>query len=233
VVDEQAGADLPSRRIAVLVSGSGTNLEALDGAIAGDPSFGGRIVVVASDRPDCGGIQRARSAGTPTVASAIGDHPDRGSWERHLLVRLERHTPEIVVLAGFMRILSADFVARWPHRIVNVHPSLLPAFPGADAVRQALVHGVKVTGSTIHLVDEQVDHGPIVAQRALRIVEDDDEESLHARLRAIEHELLPAVVKALCHDRLVVEGRHVHLVPAADAAGLTIFDAEDSSRSSR
>jgi phosphoribosylaminoimidazolecarboxamide formyltransferase / IMP cyclohydrolase len=111
------------------------------------------------------------------------------------------------VLAGFMRILSAAFLDGWPDRVINTHPSLLPAFRGAHAVRDALEHGVKLTGSTVHLVDEEVDHGPIVAQRAVEVREDDDEASLHERIKHVEHELLPACVKLLCHDRLVVAGR--------------------------
>jgi phosphoribosylglycinamide formyltransferase 1 len=115
------------------------------------------------------------------------------------------------VLAGFMRILSGGFLAGWPDRVINTHPSLLPAFRGAHAVRDALAYGVRVTGSTVHLVDEQVDHGPIVAQRPVEVREDDTETSLHERIKAVEHELLPACVKLLCHGRLEVHGRHVRV----------------------
>jgi phosphoribosylglycinamide formyltransferase 1 len=200
-------------RLAVLVSGSGTNLQALLDAIAADPGFGGEVVVVASDRPDAGGLARARAAGIATVVEALGDHPDRATWERVLRARLEEHEPDAVVLAGFMRILSGAFLDGWPDRVINTHPSLLPAFRGAHAVRDALEHGVKLTGSTVHLVDEQVDHGPIVAQRAVEVAEDDDDTSLHERIKVVEHELLPACVKLLCQDRLVVDGRHVHVRP--------------------
>lgn len=200
-------------RLAVLVSGSGTNLQALLDAIAADPGFGGEVVVVGSDRPDAGGLERARAAGIATVVEAIGDHADRPTWERVLRARLEDHEPDAVVLAGFMRILSGAFLDGWPDRVINTHPSLLPAFRGAHAVRDALEHGVKVTGSTVHLVDEQVDHGPIVAQRAVEVAEDDDDTSLHERIKVVEHELLPACVKLLCQDRLVVDGRHVHVRP--------------------
>lgn len=200
-------------RLAVLVSGSGTNLQALLDAIAADPDFGGEVVVVASDRADAGGLERARRAGIPTVVQPLADHPDRASWEAALRADLEAHRPDAVVLAGFMRILSGAFLAGWPDRVVNTHPSLLPAFRGARAVRDALAVGVKVTGCTVHLVDEEVDHGPIVAQRAVPIEPDDDEDRLHERIKAVEHELLPACVRLLCHGRLQVDGRHVHVHP--------------------
>jgi phosphoribosylglycinamide formyltransferase 1 len=203
-------SDAPTR-LAVLVSGSGTNLQALLDAIAADPGFGGEVVVVGSDRSSAGGLQRAERAGVPTVVEAFADHPDRATWEAALRRRLEEHRPEVVVLAGFMRILSAAFLGGWPDRVINTHPSLLPAFRGAHAVRDALGYGVKLTGSTVHLVDEQVDHGPIVAQRAVEVREGDDEVTLHERVKAVEHELLPACVKLLCHGRLEVEGRHVHI----------------------
>jgi phosphoribosylglycinamide formyltransferase-1 len=198
-------------RLAVLVSGSGTNLQALVDAIAADDDFGGRIVVVGSDQPDAVGLDRARAAGIPTVARTLADHPDRAAWESALVDDLVAHEPEAVVLAGFMRIVSGRFLSRWPDRVVNTHPSLLPAFPGAHAVREALAHGVKVTGSTVHLVDEQVDHGPIIAQRAVEVRPGDTEETLHGRIKAVEHELLPACVRLLCQGRLRVEGRHVRI----------------------
>jgi phosphoribosylglycinamide formyltransferase 1 len=204
----------PSRdpvRLAVLVSGSGTNLQALLDAIGADADFGGEVVVVGSDRPDAGGLDRARAAGIATVVQTLAAHPDRHTWEAALRAELETRSPEVVVLAGFMRILSGGFLAGWPDRVINTHPSLLPAFRGAHAVRDALAYGVRVTGSTVHLVDEQVDHGPIVAQRPVEVREDDTETSLHERIKAVEHELLPACVKLLCHGRLEVHGRHVRV----------------------
>lgn len=198
-------------RLAVLVSGSGTNLQALLDAIDADPDFGGRVVVVGSDRPDAGGLQRAADAGIPTVATALADHPDRPTWERALTDRLRDHEPDVVVLAGFMRILTGEFLRHWPGAVVNTHPSILPAFRGAHAVREALEWGVKVTGCTVHLVDEQVDHGPIVAQQVVEVREDDDEDSLHERIKAVEHELLPAVVRLMCHGRVSLDGRHVRV----------------------
>lgn len=193
----------------MLVSGSGTNLAALLAAIDADPSFGGEVVVVGSDRADAGGLAHARDRGIPTVVEALGDHPDRASWEAALVAGLRRHGPEAVVLAGFMRIVSPSFLAHWPDRVLNTHPSLLPAFPGAHAVRDAVAHGVRLTGSTVHLVDEQVDHGPIVAQRAVEVRDGETEAVLHDRIKRVEHELYPACVRALCRGELAVEGRRV------------------------
>lgn len=198
-------------RLAVLASGSGTNLQALLDTLAADPSIPAEIVVVGSDRPDAGALDRARASGIPTVASSLADHPDRAAWESALVDDLLRAGPDAVVLAGFMRILSGAFLRHWPDRVLNTHPSLLPAFPGAHAVRDALAHGVKVTGCTVHLVDEQVDHGPIVAQRPVEVMAGDDEASLHERIKAVEHELLPWSVAALAGGRLRVDGRHVHI----------------------
>jgi phosphoribosylglycinamide formyltransferase-1 len=198
-------------RLAVLVSGSGTNLQALVDAVAADPGFGGEIVVVGSDRRGAQGLRRAAAAGVPTFAVEVGDFAERADWEAALVERLLDHRTEAVVLAGFMRLVSDRFLAHWPDRVVNTHPSLLPAFRGAHAVRDALAYGVKVTGSTVHLVDAEVDHGPVIAQRAVEVRDDDTEESLHERIKAVEHELLPASVGLLCQGRLVVEGRHVRV----------------------
>jgi phosphoribosylglycinamide formyltransferase 1 len=198
-------------RLAVLVSGSGTNLGALLEVIGADPDFGGEVVVVGSDRASAGGLDRARAAGLPTVCEQPADHPDRRAWEDALIAALEQHRPDAIVLAGFMRVVSGTFLGRWPDRVINTHPSLLPAFRGAHAVREALEYGVRVTGSTVHLVDEEVDHGPIIAQRAVEILDDDTEDTLHERIKNVEHELLPTCVRLLCHGRLEVDGRHVHI----------------------
>jgi phosphoribosylglycinamide formyltransferase 1 len=206
-----------TQRLAVMVSGSGTNLQALLDTIAADPDFGGEVVVVGSDRPGAGGLDRARDAGIDTVVRALDDAPDRVAWEAGLRDALEEHTPDVIVLAGFMKILTGAFLAGWPDRVINTHPSLLPAFRGAHAVRDALAYGVKLTGCTVHLVDEQVDHGPIVAQEAVAVRDDDSETSLHGRIQRVEHRLLPATVKLLCHGALEIEGRHVRA--AADPTG--------------
>jgi phosphoribosylglycinamide formyltransferase-1 len=197
-------------RLAVLVSGSGTNLMALLRAIDHDSSFGGEVVVVGSDRASAGGLRHAAALEVPTVVEEVTAHPDRATWEARLVQQLRLHQPDAVVMAGFMRIVSADFLEHWPHRVVNTHPSLLPAFPGADAVGEALAHGVKVTGSTVHFVDEQVDHGPIIAQAAVDVHPEDTRNSLHERIKEVEHRLFPACVRALCRGELEVVGRHVH-----------------------
>lgn len=203
----------PPSRLAVLVSGGGTNLEALLTAIAADPGFGGEVVVVGADRPDAGGLERAREAGVATVVQPFADHADRAGFERSLVADLAAFEVDAVVLAGFMRVLTSVFLSAWPDRVLNTHPSLLPAFRGAHAVAEALGYGVKVTGCTVHLVDEEVDHGPIVAQEPVPVRDDDTEDSLHARIKAVEHRLLPTCVAALCQGRLHLDGRHVRLTP--------------------
>ncbi len=202
----------------MLASGQGSNLLALLAAIEADPDFGGRVVVVASDRGQSGALQHARDRDVATLVVEPGDHPDRATWEAALVDGLLAHDVEVVVLAGFMRILSAAFVDTWPDRIVNTHPSLLPAFPGAHAVPDALAHGVKVSGVTVHLVDHGVDTGAIVAQRAVDVLPDDDEHALHARIRDVEHVLFPQVVRLLCHHRIERRGRHVHVHPAKESS---------------
>lgn len=207
-------------RLAVLISGGGSNLRALLDAIAADPAFGGEVVVVGTDRGEAGGLRHAREAGVATVVEEFERGGDRAAWEDRLAAGLAEHAPEVVVLAGFMRILSGRFLARWPDRVLNTHPSLLPAFRGAHAVEEALAYGVTVTGCTVHLVDEQVDHGPILAQEAVPVLPDDIEETLHERIKAVEHRLLPACVRLVCHDRLRRDGRRVRLLaPLAPPVG--------------
>lgn len=198
---------MSSSRIAVLLSGSGSNLQAL----LDTPELAGTVVLVASDRADAFGLRRAADAGIPTATVAPGDHADRPAWEAALTEAVAAARPDLVVLAGFMRILSASFVGRWP--TVNVHPSLLPAFAGAHAPADAVAWGVKVSGVTVHFVDEQVDHGPIIAQEAVALQHGDTAETLHARLQAVEHRLLPWCVAAICAGRVHVDGRHVTVDP--------------------
>ena len=200
------------RRLAVLVSGSGTNLQALLEA----DELGAEIVVVGSDRFDAYGLERARQAGVPTVCQELDAHPDRPTWEQALVADLQEHDPDAVVLAGFMRLVSPAFLRTWSGRVLNTHPSLLPSFKGAHAVRDALAYGVKVTGSTVHFVDEQMDHGPIIAQQPVEVAPGDTEDSLHERIKAVEHELLPQCVRLLSAGRLEVEGRHVRILPPND-----------------
>jgi phosphoribosylglycinamide formyltransferase 1 len=212
-VDASTAAPARPRRLAVLVSGSGSNLQAVLDRASSDPAFGGEVVVVGADRPDAHGLVRAEQAGVPTVVQSLGDHPDRATWEEALRDDLLPYEPDVIVLAGFMRVLSGSFVATWPGRVINTHPSLLPAFRGAHAVREALAFGVKVTGSTVHLVDDQVDHGPIIAQQPVEVRADDTEDSLHDRIKAVEHDLFPACISLLCHDRLEVRDRTVVIHP--------------------
>ncbi len=191
------------KRLVVLASGSGTNLQALLDA----PDLGGDIVAVLSDRIGARALDRARGRGIAAEAVELGT--DRTAWESALCGRVTAHAPDMVILAGFMRVLSGDFVQRWP--VLNVHPSLLPAFPGAHAVDEALDWGVKVAGVTVHYVDELVDHGPIIAQEAVTVRDDDTSATLHARMQQVEHRLLPQVVRALCEGRVQRNGRHVRI----------------------
>jgi phosphoribosylglycinamide formyltransferase 1 len=189
----------------VLASGSGTNLQAL----LDTPSVRPHIAVVVADRRQARALERAREGGVSTAVVAWDEYPDRDSFSTALADLLEGMGVKAVVLAGFMRILAPTFVARFPGRILNIHPSLLPAFPGANAVEKALEHGVAVTGVTVHFVDDEVDHGPIVAQVPVEVADDDTVEKLHARIQVEEHRLYPRVVEALIAGRLTVEGRRV------------------------
>jgi len=193
-------------RVAVLASGSGSNLVALTDAVR-DGRVAADVAVVVSDVPDAPALDRARERGLTAVAVPF-DRTDRAGWEARLADTVADHDVDLVVLAGFMRILGGAFLVRWPDRVVNVHPSLLPAFRGADAVGDALAAGVHVTGVTVHLVDELVDHGPILAQEAVDVAPDDTRGTLLERLHAVEHRLLPHCVDLLARGRVrVAEGR--------------------------
>jgi phosphoribosylglycinamide formyltransferase-1 len=189
-------------RVAVLASGSGTNLQALLDKMAGS-AF--RVAVVAVNKPDAGAIARAEKAGVPVVVEPHRDHTDRASFETALLARLAEHDVEVVVLAGFMRVLTTTFLGAFERRVINVHPALCPAFPGLHGARQALEHGARITGCTVHLVDAGVDTGPILAQATVPILDDDTEDALQARIQTREHALLPAVVDAYARGQVVVE----------------------------
>jgi phosphoribosylglycinamide formyltransferase-1 len=195
--------------IAVLVSGSGSNLQAIIDAAAADLDYGATIVTVISDRPGGRGLERAAEAGIPTRVVPWEQSTDRASFTTAVCDAAEEAGASALVLAGFMRILTKEAVDRFPNRILNIHPALIPSFPGAHGVRDALVHGVKVTGVTVHFVDEQVDHGPIIAQTPVRVLAGDTEESLHARIQIEEHKLFPEVVKAFAKGRLSIDGNTV------------------------
>ena len=195
------------KRLVVLASGSGSNAQAL----LAREDLGGDVVAVVSDVATAGVLARAEAAGVEAVCVDRAAYADRATWEAALIAAVAEREPDLVVLAGFMRILSGAFVSRWP--ILNVHPSLLPSFPGAKAVEDALQHGAKVTGVTVHFVVEEVDAGPIVAQQVVPIDPDDTPESLHDRIKAVEHRLLPDAVALFCTDRLSVDGRTVRIRP--------------------
>ncbi|HSJ28599.1 MAG TPA: phosphoribosylglycinamide formyltransferase [Acidimicrobiia bacterium] len=185
----------------MLVSGSGTNLQAL---IEGS---GYSVAVVISDRPGVRALDRAADAGIPAVV--VPWNSDRRSFTQAICDAAEEAGAEALVLAGFMRILGPSALARFPDRILNIHPSLLPAFPGSTPVADTLAHGVRVSGVTVHFVDERVDHGPIISQEAVPVEPDDTEFTLHRRLHAVEHRLYPQAVAALAEGRLRIEGRKV------------------------
>jgi len=194
--------------VAVLVSGAGSNLQAILDAAA-EPGYGAEIVLVLSDRPGVRALRRAEEAGVATAVVPWSAFDGRDAFTAAVCEAVQARGATAMVLAGFMRILGPEAIRRFPNRILNVHPALLPAFPGAAAVERALAHGVKVTGVTVHLVDEEVDHGPIVHQEAVPVLPDDDAATLHARIRAVEHRIYPQVVDALVRGRLRVDGRHV------------------------
>lgn len=195
-------------RIAVLASGAGSNLQAL----LDDPLVGPWIKVVVSDQPGAIALERARARDVKSVAMDPGNFRTRADRDRWLSGVLEGQGIEFVLLAGYMRILGPDVVRPFYQRILNVHPSLLPAFPGAHAVRDSLEWGVKVTGATVHLVDEEVDHGPVVLQEPVLVLADDDEHSLHLRIQAVEHRLFPQATRLLVEGRLRLEGRSVQIM---------------------
>jgi phosphoribosylglycinamide formyltransferase-1 len=198
-------------RVAVLASGGGTNLQAL----LDDRVVGPWVALVVSDRPDAPALDRARNRGVEAVFVDPEAYGDRAGFDRAILSRLTEREIDLVALAGFMRLLGPELVGAYAGRMLNVHPALLPAFPGTRAVADALAWGVKVTGVTVHLVDHEVDHGPIVAQEALGVLPDDDWDSLEARVHEVEHRLLPAAVRALAEGRVAVDGRRVRVLEAS------------------
>ncbi|MBC6456889.1 phosphoribosylglycinamide formyltransferase [Actinomadura sp. HBU206391] len=199
-----------SARLVVLVSGAGTNLQALLDACA-DPAYGARVVAVGADRDGIAGLERAERAGLPTFVVRIPDHRSREEWDLSLTDAVGEHEPDLIVSAGFMKILGAGFLDRFGGRIVNTHPALLPAFPGAHAVRDALAYGVKVTGCTVHFIDEGVDTGPVIAQEPVTVRWHDDEASLHERIKQVERRLLIDVVGRLARDGWTTRDRRVSM----------------------
>lgn len=197
-------------RITVLVSGRGSNLGALLAAERAG-AFPGSVTHVISNRPGAGGLDVAREHG---VATSVVDHrafPTREAFDAALVAEIDRTEPDLVVLAGFMRVLGREAVERYAGRLINIHPSLLPAYPGLHTHRRALADGAAMHGCTVHFVTPEVDVGPIIAQSALAVRRDDDEASLAARVLALEHRLLPAAVGWFCEGRLVIEGGRVRV----------------------
>jgi len=192
-------------RVAVLASGVGSNLQAL----LDDPVVGRKIGLVVSDREEAHALERARDARVPDVFLDPKKYGERAEYDHALLELLQARTITHVVLAGFMRILGPEIVQAYEWRVLNIHPALLPAFPGSNAVGDAIAWGVKVTGVTVHFVDEDVDHGPIVLQESVPILRTDNEWELRSRIQALEHRIYRVAVRALLEDRIEVFGRYV------------------------
>jgi phosphoribosylglycinamide formyltransferase-1 len=187
--------------LGVLVSGSGTNLQAILDAVSRG-ALDARVACVISNKSDALALERARAAGVPALALSHKAYATREAFDDAVLAALRQHGVDWVVLAGFMRVLTPGFLRAWNGRVVNIHPSLLPAFPGVNAIGQALAHGVKLTGCTVHFVDDGVDSGPIIAQRAVAVLDGDDEASLAARVHAAEHELFVSVLGDIAAGRI-------------------------------
>ncbi|MFF4314207.1 phosphoribosylglycinamide formyltransferase [Streptomyces sp. 900105755] len=200
-----------AKRLVVLVSGSGTNLQALLDAIAehGAEAYGAEVVAVGADRAGVEGLARAERAGIPTFVTRVKDFATREEWDRALTAAVAAHEPDLVVSAGFMKIVGKEFLARFGGRTVNTHPALLPSFPGAHGVRDALAYGARVTGCTVHFVDDGVDTGPIIAQGVVEVRDEDDESALHERIKDVERRLLVEVVGRIARNGYRIEGRKV------------------------
>jgi len=195
-------------RVVVLVSGTGTNLQALIDASA-DPAYGATIVGVGADRDNTLAIERARQAGAPTFVVRLKDFADREAWDAALADAVAEHSPDLVVLAGFMKLVGAGFMGKFGGRIINTHPALSPAFPGMHGPRDALAYGVKITGCTLFVVDEGIDTGPIIAQASVPVLVSDDEESLHERIKSVERQLLVDTIGKMAREGWTVTGRKV------------------------
>jgi phosphoribosylglycinamide formyltransferase 1 len=220
---------VPAFRVGVLISGTGTNLQALLDTVHGKPVPAARpeaeepsapatieIAAVASSRPDAPGLERAQRAGVESAVFAIPDHPDRAARDRALGDWLEARGVDLVVLAGFMELLGPELVSRFRNRIVNVHPSLLPAFPGVGAIEQAVEHGVRVTGVTVHFVDEHLDNGPIVFQESLGLSYPARIAQIEDRVHALEHRLLPRAVELIAAGRVRIDPHNPRVVLVDD-----------------
>lgn len=197
-------------RLVVLVSGSGTNLQALLDACT-DPTYGARVVAVGADREGIEGLARADRAGVPTFVKRLGHFSSRDEWDRALADTVAAFEPDLVVLAGFMKLVGPEFLARFPGRVVNTHPALCPAFPGTTGPADALAYGVKVTGATLFVVDGGVDTGPIIAQTVVPVLDEDTTETLHERIKGAERSMLVDTVGLMARDGWAVDGRRVRV----------------------
>jgi phosphoribosylglycinamide formyltransferase 1 len=195
-------------RLVVLASGEGSLLQALLDACA-DPRYGAEVVAVGADRPDIRALDRAARAGLPVFVHRVGDFPDRVAWDHALTESVRAHSPDLVISAGFMKLVGKEFLDAFPHRYLNTHPALLPSFPGMYGVRDALDYGVKMTGCTVIIADEGVDSGPILAQASVPVLDGDTEETLHERIKSVERSLLVETVGRMVRDGWTVDGRKV------------------------
>ena len=209
------GSD-PNRRLGVLISGRGSNLQAIIDAIRGG-RLHAEIAVVISNQADAAGLERARTAGIEAIHLDRRESPSRDAYDWRLVDELRARNVRLVCLAGFMRRLSSGFIDAFPNAILNVHPSLLPAFPGLDAQRQAWEYGVKISGATVHLVTRELDAGPIVLQSPVEVLEDDTAETLAARILVEEHRIYPEAIRLVLDGRIRIEGRRVVSGPATPA----------------
>jgi phosphoribosylglycinamide formyltransferase 1 len=197
---------MQKRRIAVLISGRGSNLQALIDAVS-DGRLRAEIAVVISNRADAQGLERARAANIDTLTIPHRDFPTRDAFETVLVRELRARDVSLICLAGFMRLLGPTFLDAFPNRILNIHPSLLPAFPGVDAQRQAWDHGAKIAGATVHFVTGELDGGPIITQRAIPVLDDDTPETLAARILDVEHRIYPEAVGLVLDGGWTIDGR--------------------------
>jgi phosphoribosylglycinamide formyltransferase-1 len=197
-----------NRNLGILISGRGSNLQAIIDAIAAG-TLDARIAIVISNKADAGGLERARAAGLETLFLSHRAFETREAYDAALVAALRARGVGLVCLAGFMRLLSPVFVDAFPNAILNIHPALLPAFPGLDAQHQAWEHGVKVSGATVHLVDRDLDAGPIVLQRAVPVLDDDTPDALAARILAVEHQLYPEAIRLVLSGRWRLDGRRL------------------------
>jgi phosphoribosylglycinamide formyltransferase-1 len=196
------------KNIGVLISGRGSNMMSiLDACDRGE--INGDVVVVVSNRAKAEGLQKAADRGRETLFISHRDFESREAFDRAVVAELQRRSVDLVCLAGFMRLLSPWFVRQYRNRIMNIHPALLPSFPGLHGQKQAVDWGVKISGATVHFVDEELDHGPIIVQRPVEVRDDDDEDSLSSRILEVEHQVYPEAVRLFCEDRLSVSGRAV------------------------